>query len=66
MAADRTLDMTPANTNAEVKEALEDAARDIGKAEGVNLIRSERDMLTTAAGLMDDTARRTRPPFLPQ
>lgn len=66
MAADRTPNMMPANTNAEVDAAFDDAVRTLDKAEAEGVIRSERDMLTTAAGLMDDTARRTRPPFLPQ
>lgn len=66
MAADRTPNMTPANTNAEVKEALEDAARERDRVAGTNPIRSEQNMLDRAVDSMDETARRTRPPFRPQ
>lgn len=66
MAADRTPNMTPANTNAEIKEALEDAARKRHGASGMNLTRSEQNMLDTAVDSMDETERRMWPPLMPR
>lgn len=66
MATGRTVNMTPANTNAEVDVAFDDTVRDLDTAETTNQTRSEQDMLNTAVDAMDDTDRRMWPPFMPR
>ena len=64
MAAEKTLNMTPANTNAEVDAVFDDTVRALDKVEAAEVARSEQDMLDRAVGLMDDIERRTWPPLM--